>query len=100
MSGADGKLRVSVAFVSGALQREVHLRLDRGSTIAEAIAGAGIARDHPLVLAETAACGVWGKVRPPEYRLRDGDRVELYPPLRADPKAARRQKAERSRKGG
>jgi putative ubiquitin-RnfH superfamily antitoxin RatB of RatAB toxin-antitoxin module len=40
-----------------------------------------------------AAVGVWGKVRPLDFALRDGDRVELYRPLQADPKDARRDKA-------
>ena len=38
----------------------------------------------------TGAIGVWGKVRPSHYVLRDGDRVEFYRPLKADPKQARR----------
>ena len=36
------------------------------------------------------ATGVWGKVRPPHYVLRDGDRIEIYRALKADPKQARR----------
>lgn len=42
-----------------------------------------------------APAGVWGKVRPLDYVLRDGDRIETYAPLRADPKDARRAKANR-----
>ena len=38
--------------------------------------------------------GVWGKIRPPHYILREGDRIEWYRPLRADPKQARRSRVD------
>ena len=42
--------------------------------------------------------GIFGKsVKPKEYELRAGDRVEIYRPLVADPKAARKARAEKSR---
>ncbi|MEQ1516073.1 MAG: RnfH family protein [Usitatibacteraceae bacterium] len=40
--------------------------------------------------------GVWGKLRPAHYVLRDDDRIELYRPLKADPKQARRARVEKS----
>lgn len=95
----DG-MRVSVAFVAGNLQRELTLQLAQGATLAEAIAAANLGRDYPQVMAQTVAFGIWGKLRPPEHRLREGDRIELYSALHADPKTARRQKADRARKGG
>ena len=49
------------------------------------------ARDEPAV------AGVWGKIRPPHYLLREGDRIEIYRPLKGDPKQARRA---RVRQGG
>ena len=39
------------------------------------------------------AVGVHGRLRPPDWPLRDGDRVELYRPLEVDPKTARRRRA-------
>jgi putative ubiquitin-RnfH superfamily antitoxin RatB of RatAB toxin-antitoxin module len=41
------------------------------------------------------AIGIWGKVKPPHYVLRQGDRLEFYRPLKADPKQARRARVER-----
>lgn len=38
------------------------------------------------------AWGVWGRVRPLSHFLREGDRVELYRALKADPKEARRER--------
>jgi putative ubiquitin-RnfH superfamily antitoxin RatB of RatAB toxin-antitoxin module len=43
--------------------------------------------DHPDIL-----LGVWGRRAALHHVLRDGDRVEIYRPLRVDPKVARRQR--------
>lgn len=44
------------------------------------------------VVAPDAPVGVWGERQPGTHRLRDGDRVEVYRPLTADPKDARRRR--------
>jgi putative ubiquitin-RnfH superfamily antitoxin RatB of RatAB toxin-antitoxin module len=41
------------------------------------------------------ALGIWGQVKPASTLLKDGDRVECYEALRADPKTARRKKVVR-----
>lgn len=46
-----------------------------------------------------AAVAVFGKVRPPDYPLSEGDRIELLEVLIADPKSARRQRAARQKAG-
>ena len=38
------------------------------------------------------SAGVWGQRRPPQAVLADGDRLELYRPLKVDPKRARRER--------
>jgi putative ubiquitin-RnfH superfamily antitoxin RatB of RatAB toxin-antitoxin module len=43
-----------------------------------------------------AGVGIWGGPAEPDASLRDGDRVELYRPLTADPKDARRSRAKRA----
>jgi uncharacterized protein len=63
---------------------EIILDLPSNATIADALTKAGF--DSIAI----AAVGVWGKVRPLTFVLREHDRVEIYRPLQADPKAARR----------
>jgi uncharacterized protein len=63
---------------------EISLDLPPNATIADALTKAGFDS------IEIAAVGVWGKVRPLTFVLREHDRVEIYRPLQADPKAARR----------
>ncbi|MDX2219971.1 MAG: RnfH family protein [Burkholderiales bacterium] len=67
----------------------VTLTLVEGATVADALTAAGwdIAPDVPV--------GIWGKGQGRDRTLRDGDRVEIYRPLVADPKTARRKRATR-----
>jgi uncharacterized protein len=71
-------------------------------TIAEAIEAArAIARkigDAPDVPWDEAPVGIFGELRKRTDRPLDGDRIELYRPLHADPRERRRQEVRGSRK--
>ncbi|GAA0704555.1 RnfH family protein [Dokdonella soli] len=94
-----GSITVEVAYAEPGRQFLRRLDLDAGATVAEAIAASGIEREFSLDQA-TLAIGIWSKPVPRDTRLRDGDRVELYRPLKADPKDSRRRRASRQRAGG
>lgn len=81
------KLRVEVVRALPGRAERVHLALDPGATLAAALRAAGYAADVPA--------GLHGRRVPPQTPLADGDRVEIYRPLRADPKEARRARARR-----
>lgn len=66
----------------------VELRLPTGSTVRDALrAAGGLDRQGGA-----ADAGVWGRHAGIDQLLRDGDRVEIYRPLRVDPKLARRER--------
>src|SRR5687768_16720827 len=77
---ADRQLVLSVTLPHGASARDA---LNRALEL-------GLSADCPQIEAETAVLGVFGKVVKPDYRLQAGDRVEIYRPLAADPRSARR----------
>lgn len=85
-------LRVSVAYAGPEWAGEIVLTVAAGTSVGEAIHAAGIEPHIKNFSIKTIVCGVWGKARPINYLLRDGDRVEIYRPLEADPKDARRAK--------
>jgi uncharacterized protein len=62
------------------------LRVPAGSTVLQALASVG------LTLPEGATLAVWGRQRPPEWVLRDGDRLACLRPLTVDPMVARRRR--------
>ncbi len=86
-------LTVSVAYSRRAGQvDEVNLQLDAGATVADALRHSGLAARHPGLAIDALPVGIWGAFCQREDRLRHRDRVELYRPLRVDPKEARRQR--------
>ena len=89
---STGLLRVSAVYCSAPQVCDlVELQLPAGATLADAVRASGLCERHALDMAALRA-GIWGKLREPAHVLRDGDRIELYRPLRVDPKEARRQR--------
>lgn len=64
-----------------------------GSTIAEALVQSEIAADLPESALETCRVGIWGKLQTMTSAVPQGARIEIYRPLIADPKEARRRRA-------
>lgn len=69
----------------------VTVRLPVGATVREAL------EKSRLLSAAQGKVGIFGKVVALDAPLADGDRVEIYRPLAADPKEARRRRAARKR---
>ncbi len=74
------------------------LRLAAGSRISDALRLAALDADFSGVELFGLPVGIFGRVTGTEYALKEGDRIELYRPLAADPKAARRARAQQARK--
>lgn len=92
-SGAGGHVNVEVCYATGTLQWLRALRLEAGATIQHALDASGLAADMPGIDLAALAVGIYGKKKTPDTVLREHDRVEVYRPLVADPKNARRRKA-------
>jgi uncharacterized protein len=73
-------------------------RLDACATVADALRRAAADPDFQGVDVAGAAVGVFGKIASADQSLKDGDRVEIYRPLAADPKVARRERAQQQRR--
>ncbi len=91
----DGVIKIEIAYAEPARQFLRRFELRVGATVAQAIDASGLAREFSIDTAILVA-GVWSKAIARDALLRDGDRVELYRPLKADPKEARRKRAERA----
>ena len=89
-------VRVEVIYALPLNQERSMVELQPESTVLDAIRESGLLQRCPEI--EIGRVGVWGRPATPQTRLRDGDRVEIYRPLVADPKEARRQRAARARK--
>jgi putative ubiquitin-RnfH superfamily antitoxin RatB of RatAB toxin-antitoxin module len=69
------------------------LQLAPGTSIAQAIEASGVLKRFPQIDLTQQRVGVFGKLKTPDTLLREGDRVEIYRPLQADPKETRRRRA-------
>lgn len=99
----SAKTLVEVAYATPAKQIILECRVEAGSSAREAVAASGIEQHFPEIDLENCDLGVFGKAIPAEYELQDGDRIEIYRPLIADPKEIRRQRAAQGlqmKKGG
>ncbi len=72
--------------------RESHLTMQPGATVSDALRQCGWLEVHAEITAGRLSVGVWGKLKDLSHLLRDRDRVEVYRPLKVDPKEARRQR--------
>jgi len=90
-------ITVEVAVAWPELQVIIPLSLPEGSTVADAIERSGLRERFPDLEISPERLGVFADRRAPGDRLREGDRVEIYRPLKVDPKVARRLAAEAKR---
>lgn len=89
---------VEVAYALPEKQIIRAVNVDAGTTIGAAIVQSGIMMDFPDLELEDAKVGVFGKTAAMTTVLSDGDRVEIYRPLIADPKEVRRKRAAEGKK--
>jgi hypothetical protein len=94
---ADERIEVEVAYARPDEQVILALQVAHGSTIEDAIRRSGVLERFPEIDLATNKVGVFGKVGKLDQPLVAGDRVEIYRPLIADPKEARKQRAAEGR---
>lgn len=92
-------IHVEVAYALPDKQRIVALELPAGTNVREAALRSGLDKQFPGLDLNSADLGVFGKVvsKPEAQILQDGDRVEIYRPLIADPKEVRKQRAAKAK---
>lgn len=93
---SNKSIQVEVVYALPEQQWLVRVDLPASSTAEEAIRHSGLNEKVPGGLPSAAKVGVWNHVVSPETTLNDGDRVEVYRPLVADPKEARRKRAKKT----
>jgi uncharacterized protein len=83
-------MNVGVAYANKFKQLWLKLEVPDGSTVREAIERSGLLSQFPEIDLEDQAVGVFGKIVKLTTSLNDGDRVEIYRPITADPETVER----------
>ena len=72
--------------------REWTLELPAGATVLQALQAGPIGAEFPSLELSSASVGIWGRTARLDDVPAQGDRIEVYRPLRVDPKIARRER--------
>lgn len=96
-------INVEVAYAEPDKQLILPVNIDLGTTVGGAIVQSGMMMQFPDLDIENSKVGIFGKITKMTTVLQEGDRVEIYRPLIADPKEVRRKRAaegKATKKGG
>ncbi|MCC4263663.1 RnfH family protein [Oceanimonas baumannii] len=99
-STAVNLIQVEVVYALPEKQTVLNLRVAPDATVREIIEQSGILRQFPELDLEKNAVGIFSRQVKLEHSVHDGDRIEIYRPLLADPKEIRRRRAEQAKEEG
>ncbi len=91
-------MKIEIAFVGHSKQLLEEFEVPVGTTIAGALALTNFADKIKPTMTSDNNLGIFGKLKSPNTILCNGDRIEIYRNLIADPKDQRREKVEQVRK--
>ena len=88
-------IAVEVVYALAEKQKLVRLTVPSGTNLRQAALLSGLDAHFPGLDLHGAPLGIFGKAvaKPEERILEEGERVEIYRPLIADPKEVRKQRA-------
>lgn len=94
---------IEIAYATPEFQKILECEIESGVSPRDAVRQSGITQYFADIDLDSCKLGVFGKSIAEDYDLLDGDRIEIYRPLIADPKEVRRQRAAKglkTKKGG
>jgi len=92
----DEQILVEVAYARERAQALLGVKGPQGLRVSDAIELSGLLERFPEIDLSVNKVGIFGKTVRLDQTLRSGDRVEVYAPLIADPKQARKVRAAES----
>lgn len=97
---SNSLITIEVAYALPTKQSLVSIAIDKDATVEEAIYASNILDEYPDIDLTKTKVGVWSRVVRLKDTLIDGDRIEIYRPLIADPKEIRKRRAEKAKEEG
>lgn len=86
-------MKIGVCYAEPDRQIWIRLEVHPGCSVQEAIEQSGILKRFPEFDLTKQKVGIFGKIVSLDSPVRDGDRIELYRPIVADPKTVKRRRA-------
>jgi putative ubiquitin-RnfH superfamily antitoxin RatB of RatAB toxin-antitoxin module len=92
------EIRVEVVYALPERQYLRTVKLEEGSSVEQAVKASGLLELRSDIDLKQNKLGIYSRPVKLTDTVNDGDRIEIYRPLIADPKELRRIRAERSKK--
>lgn len=88
-------ISIEVVYATPEKQKIVALKVEQGATVRDAAIASGLDKEFEGLDLTKAPLGIYGKAvkKAEEQEIQAGERIEIYRPLIADPKAARMKRA-------
>lgn len=96
----NNKIKVLVVFALPKNQKVIELEVGQATTVADIIAKSKISDFFPEFDFNSPKVGIFNRAAKLSDTCRDGDRIEIYRPLIADPKSARLKRANKAKEEG
>ncbi|MBQ4831736.1 RnfH family protein [Pseudoalteromonas sp. MMG010] len=93
-------IQVEVVYALPDKAVSIPLEVVKGCTAEQAVLQCGVIEQFSELDPNALTLGVWNRTCKLNQELKQGDRVEIYRPLIADPKDARRKRAEKAKEEG
>src|SRR5210317_1885138 len=97
------KVHIEIAYATPHKQVILEQEVDAGTSPREAVIESKIDQYFSGIDKKNCDIGIFGKAIRPDHELENGDRIEIYRPLIADPKEVRKKRAAqvlKMKKGG
>ncbi|MDF9392435.1 MULTISPECIES: RnfH family protein [Methylococcus] len=85
-------MNVGVCYADADRQLWLRMEMPDDSTVEQAIRYSGILERFPEIDLSVQKVGIFGKLVKLDAPVKEGDRIEIYRPITADPKTVRRRK--------
>ena len=94
------QITVEVAYAKPEQQSLLTLSVASNQTVKQVIERSGILQQFPEIDLDAQKVGIWSRPVKLQDTVKNGDRIEIYRPLIADPKDLRRRRAEKAKEEG
>ncbi|MEQ1530580.1 MAG: RnfH family protein [Methylococcales bacterium] len=85
-------MNVGVCYAEADRQLWLRLEVPDGSTVQQAIELSGVLKQYPHIDLSSQKVGIFGKLAKLDAAVKEGDRVEIYRKITADPQQVQRRR--------
>jgi putative ubiquitin-RnfH superfamily antitoxin RatB of RatAB toxin-antitoxin module len=97
---SDKQISIEVVYGTPDKQVLLEVKVELGFNVEQSILASNIMQHFPEIDLKIHKVGIWNRTCKLDSELKDGDRIEIYRPLIADPKEIRRLRAEKAKEEG